>query len=93
MTTQMYLTKKVAMLLAVLGRKIRWHAPCADDNSGHHPDGYTGVAIIKRADFDKFNPLEVEAGEGDDLKWAFLSYDGEHLAYSDDDRYITFDLI
>ena len=58
-------------VMGLIGRKVKFRAPAYE---GNHP--YFGVALIKKVDFSKHNPIECDCLSGDDLKYAFLDHHG-----------------
>lgn len=80
----------VENIAGLIGKKIVWSSPCAEDNAEYNPYGYCGIAVIRGFDPDSAHPVNADIIEGDKLGYAFVSGDKHHLAYSDDDRYISY---
>ncbi len=88
MKNEQFLT--VENIAGLIGKKIVWSSPCAEDNAKYNPYGYCGVAVIREFAPEQSHPLKADTVEGDRLDFAFISSDRHHLACSDDDRYISY---
>ena len=73
-------------LLGLLGKRIRWSAPASSYNRPYQGVAtITGVLAARR-------PILSETIEGDMLSVARIDDDGM-MVYSDDFRFITFEII
>lgn len=90
---------------SLIGKTIRWEAPIYHNNIGHWGEGLDGgICVLKSVDPTERKPiLESEVLEGTDPKYIFNEYlrRGEALVslndnpfcFSDEDRYVSFELV
>ena len=75
----------------LIGKTIKWSSPTSADNAMYGP--YRGVALIKGYVPGDRRPIKVETISGHSLEYNFLSCDKYNFAYSDDFRYISFEIV
>ena len=87
----------IEILQGLLGKTIKWQAPIYSANVGYYGHGLTGgITKIIKIDASQRRPiLEAEKLDpaSDDICFAFKSDFDDILAFSDEDRFVTYKLI
>jgi hypothetical protein len=78
----------VEILPSLIGKTISWSAPAAREN-----EPYGGICKILSVDMTQRRPITAETIEGDDIWYGFVEegWTDGNVAYSDADRYISFE--
>lgn len=82
-------TLNINEIANLVGKTIKWQAPAAEGN-----ETYGGIARIIGVNKEERFPITVETVSGDNLHFAFVDSFQEDgtMSYSDDDRYVTYEL-
>lgn len=83
-------------LPSLVGKTIKWSAPIYKGNQGHWGRGLAGgIATITSVKLEERKPIKAKIIEGDQIEFGFIDkpWTGDCVAYSDSDRYISFEIV
>lgn len=83
-------------LPSLVGKTISWSAPMYKGNIGYLGYGLAGgIATINAVDLNERKPITATIVEGDNIDYGFIDdpWTGKCIAYSDADRYISFEIV